>query len=173
MSDNALIAEFAGLEIDFSKKSSVKFRIDYAGTDPRLGLNTNGLTISVLNCTIGDKIAITLKAAGGDTDRGITLESGATFDAGHTGMTDKNTTITAVATVTDKVVTFKPTAGINIYSIETGTTLSVSSTDIENASVVKTEYFNIAGQPVANPSGIVICKETLSNGKVNVSKIVK
>ena len=74
-----------------------------------------------------------------------------------------------------KLYLYSASGGINFYCIkfEASGTSSLSSTDIENASVVKTEYFNIAGQPVANPSGIVICKETLSNGKVNVSKIVK
>lgn len=54
-------------------------------------------------------------------------------------------------------------------------TPTTSICDIEkNASVVRTEYFNLAGQRInATPDGIRIIKQTFSDGTTKVTKIMK
>ncbi len=167
------IAELKGINIDLTAKTPKdKLRLDFAGTNPGVKFNTKDVTFTVANCVPGEKIGIVF-ASNGTESRGFSSITGATWDSEEAPMTD-NVKAFATATITGSEVTFAITGGIGIFRIETGEKVTSSISGIEaEESVIKTEYYNIAGQKVATPNGVTIRKETMSNGKINISKIVK
>ena len=116
------------------------------------------------------------------------MSSSSTGDDRVCGLSDGTTQLTTFAAspsatdlatynytgTSDKLYLYSTSGGINFYMIkyEASGSSAITDIDYDQASIVSTVYYNIAGQKTDNPSGVTIKKDFLSNGKVKVSKII-
>jgi len=172
IANNVEVEELKGLT--FGALAADRIRIDYGADAEASRMILNGsINFTVPDCKAGDVISVTFKTNTGGNARGVDIVSNATVVGDNTQSTDVSVTNKYTATA-DGPVTFKTTAGLQIFKIVINDTGTGIPTVINNdtKTVVRSEFFDLTGRRIyPNTKGFVIQKLYYEDGTTSSKKL--
>lgn len=173
MANGQEIAETKGLT--FGTMASGKVRIDHGTEPPRLMLNGNNLSFTVLGCKANNVITVTTLTGNASVERGIKATNATRTSGAEVSL---DVIVNVFKVVADGDVTFTTNGGgVHVRDVEVKGEMSVNATAL-TAGIVETAYYDLSGRMAGRDfeslrQGAYIQKTTYDNGAVLVRKFLK
>ena len=173
MANGQEIAETQG--ISFGAMASGKIRIDHGTEPPKLMLNGNRLSFTVLGCKAGNVITVTTLTGNASSERGITATNATRTSGDETSL---ELIVNVFSVVADGDVTFTTNVGgVHVRDINVQGEMAVNA-PLVTARIIESLYYDLSGRIAGSDyqslkQGAYIQKTIYENGAVLVKKYLK